>query len=106
MRAGAGPLQPAGSTPSSWLLGSAYQMVLHDHGMVNVTYYHTNQTLGEAAFTGLVQPVGSATGVGPGFSYALDPFVRIYTAFYVAQNQRPAYSITMWITPPLWARLK
>jgi hypothetical protein len=103
---GTGALQPAGSTRSSWMVGSAYQMVLHDHGMVNVTYYHTNQALAETGFTGLVQPTGPATGVGPGFSYALDPFVRIYTSMYVAQGQRPAYSITMWITPPLWSRLK
>jgi hypothetical protein len=106
MRGVAGPLQQAGSTPSSWLVGSAYQMVLHDHGMVNVTTYHTNQTLAETGFTGLVHPTGPATGVGPGFSYAVDPFVRFYTSMYVAQGQRPAYSITMWISPPLWSRLK
>jgi hypothetical protein len=106
MRGAAGPLQQVGSTPSSWLVGSAYQMVLHDHGMVNVTYYHTNQALAETGFTGLVKPTGSATGVGPGFSYALDSFVRLYSSIYVAQGQRPAYSITMWITPPLWSRLK
>ncbi len=101
-----GPLQQAGSTRSSWLLGSAYQMVLHDHGMVNLTYYHTNLALGETGFTGLVEPIGPATGVGPGFSYAVDSFIRIYTSIYVAQDQRPAYSINMWITPPLSPRLK
>jgi hypothetical protein len=103
---GSGALQQAGSTRSSWMVGSVYQMVLHDHGMIDVTYYHTNQTLGEAGFTGLVQPVGPATGAGPGFSYAVDSFVRIYTAFYVAKNQRPAFSVNMWITPPLTPRLK
>ncbi len=54
-------------------------MVLHDRGTVNVTYCHTNQALAETGFSGLVQPLGSATGVGPGFSYSnagLEGFVR------------------------------
>jgi hypothetical protein len=100
------PLRSAGSTTSSWMIGSVYQMVLHDHGMVSVTYYHTNQVLRETGFTGLVQPTGPATGGGPGFSYAITPFVRVYTAIYVAQNQPPAFAVTAWFTPPLWSRLK
>jgi hypothetical protein len=101
-----GGLQKIGPTDSSWIIGSAFQMVLHDHGMLNVTYYHTNQALSETGFTGLVQPVGPQTGVGPGFSYAINPYVRIYTAVYVAEDQRPAFSINMWLTPPLTPRLK
>jgi hypothetical protein len=99
-------LQKVGPTGSSWIIGSAYQMVLHDHGMVNVTYYHTNQALSETGFTGLVKPVGPQTGVGPGFSYAINSYVRLYTAVYVAEDQRPAFSINMWLTPPLTPRLK
>jgi hypothetical protein len=101
-----GPLRPAGSTASSWIVGSAYQMVLQDRGMVSVTYYHTNQALSETGFSGLVRPTGPQTGVGPGISYAFNLYTRVYTAFYVAQNQRPAFSINMWVTPPLWGRLK
>jgi len=101
-----GPVAQASSTSSSWMIGSAYQMVLHDHGMVNLTYYHTNQALGEIGFTGLVQPTGPQTGGGPGFSYAINPYTRVYTSVYVAQNQRPAFSVVMWLTPPLWSRLK
>jgi hypothetical protein len=101
-----GALLPVGSTTSSWMIGSVYQMVLHDHGQVNLTYYHTNQALSEAGFTGVVQPTGPETGGGPAFSYAINPYTRIYTAMYVAQNQRPAFAITMWFTPPLWGRLK
>jgi hypothetical protein len=101
-----GPAQPAGSTTSSWILGSVYQMVLHDHGMVNVTYYHTNQALSPIGFTGLVQPTGPQTGGGPGFSYAINPYSRIYTSIYVAQNQHPAFNVAAWFTPPFWSRLK
>jgi len=99
-------LRPAGSTASSWMIGSVYQMVLHDHGVASLTYYHTNQALNETGFTGLVEPAGPATGGGPAFSYAINPYTRIYTAIYVAQNQRPAFSVTMWFTPPLWSRFK
>jgi hypothetical protein len=102
----AGPLRPAGSTASSWMIGSVYQMVLHDHGVVSMTYYHTNQALGETGFTGIVAPTAPATGGGPAFSYAINPYTRIYTAVYVAQNQRPAFAVTAWFTPPLWSRLK
>jgi hypothetical protein len=101
-----GPAQQVGSTNSSWIIGSAYQMVLHDHAMVNITYYHTNQALSEIGFSGLVQPTGAATGGGPGFSYAINPYARIYTSIYVAQNQRPTFTVVMWLTPPLWSRLK
>jgi hypothetical protein len=100
------PLRSIGSTTSSWMIGSVYQMVLHDHGVVNLTYYHTNQALSENGFTGVVQSTGPATGGGPAFSYAINPYTRIYTAMYVAKNQRPAFSISMWFTPPLWPRLK
>jgi hypothetical protein len=99
-------LRPAGLTASSWMIGSVYQMVLHDHGVASLTYYHTNQALSETGLSGLVQPTGPETGGGPAFSYAINPYTRFYTAFYVARNQRPAISITMWFTPPLWARLK
>jgi hypothetical protein len=99
-------LQKVGPTASSWIVGSAYQMVCHDHGMVTITYYHTNQALNETGFTGLVQTTGTETGVGPGISYAVNPYTRFYTTYYVAQNQRPAFSISMWLTPPLWSRLK
>jgi hypothetical protein len=102
----AAPLRPVGSTASSWMIGSVYQMVLHDHGEVSMTYYHTNQALSPIGFTGFVQPTGAATGGGPAFSYAINPYTRIYTAAYVAQNQRPAFSVSMWFTPPLWGRLK
>ncbi len=88
------------------MIGSAYQMVLHDRGMIDLTYYHTNEALGENAFTGLISPIGPATGGGPGFSYALNPYTRIYTAAYLAQNQRPAFLLKMWLSPPLWTRLK
>lgn len=104
--AGANFAQPAGATTSSWILGSAYQMVLHDHGMLNVTYYHTNQALSQIGFTGFVQPTGPQTGGGPGFSYAINPYARIYTSIYVAQNQHPAFNVAAWITPPFWSRLK
>jgi hypothetical protein len=100
------PLQPAGATTSSWMIGSVYQMVLHDHGVASLTYYHTNQTLSETGFTGLVHSIGPATGGGPAFSYAINPYTRIYTAVYVAHDQRPAFAFTMWFTPPLWGRLK
>jgi hypothetical protein len=99
-------LRPVGSTPSSWMIGSAYQMVFNNQGMVNVTYYHTNQTLSETGFTGLVKPTGPVSGGGPGFSYAFTPYIRTYTVFYMAQNQRPTYAIKLWFTPPLWKRLK
>jgi hypothetical protein len=101
-----GPAQPAGATTSSWILGSAYQMVLHDHGMVNITYYHTNQALRAVGFSGIVQPTGAATGGGPGFSYAINPYTRVYSSVYIVQNQHPAFTIVMWFTPPLWSRLK
>ena len=101
-----GSAQPAGSTTSSWMIGSVYQMVLHDHGMVNITYYHTNQTLSQIGFSGLVQPTGSETGGGPGLSYAINPYARVYTSIYVAQDKRPAFTIDMWLTPPFWSRLK
>jgi hypothetical protein len=81
-------------------------MVLHDHGMVNITYYHTNEALGAIGLTGLVQAAGPATGAGPGFSYAINPYTRIYSAIYVAQNQRPTFALKMWFSPPLWTRLK
>ncbi len=103
---GSGPLLQAGSQSSSWMIGSVYQMVLHDHGMVNLTYYHTNQALSETGFTGLVQSTGAVTGGGPGFSYAINPYTRIYTQINLAHGQRPAYSIVVWFTPPLWSRLK
>jgi hypothetical protein len=102
----AAPLQSAGSTSSSWMIGSVYQMLLHDHAMANLTYYHTNPTLGETGFTGLVQRTGPATGGGPGFSYAFTPYIRAFTVFYMAQNQRPTYDIKLWFSPPLWSRLK
>ena len=88
------------------MIGSVDQMVLHDHGMVNLTYYHINQALSETGSTGLVQPTGPATGGGPGFSYAINSYTRVWTAFYLAQNQRPAFAVTAWFTPPLWSRLK
>jgi hypothetical protein len=99
-------LRPVGSTSSSWMIGSISQMVLHDHGMLNLTYYHTNDAIGELGFTGLIQRVGPTTGAGPGFSYAVNPYTRIYAAFSVAQNQRPTIALKMWLTPPLWNRLK
>jgi hypothetical protein len=101
-----GPGRPAGSTASSWMIASVDQMVLHDHGMVNITYYHTNEALGAIGLTGLVQAAGPATGAGPGFSYAINPYTRIYSAIYVAQNQRPTFALKMWFSPPLWTRLK
>jgi hypothetical protein len=100
------PLRPVGSTSSSWMIGSVSQMVFGDHGMVNLTYYHTNQALSEAGFTGLVQTTGPATGAGPGLSYAINPYTRVYTAYYVTQNQRPTFAVKMWFSPPLWTRLK
>jgi hypothetical protein len=72
------PLQPAGSTPSSWMIGSVYQMVLHDHGMLSLTYFHTNPTFTQTGLTGLVQPLGPSTGGGPGFSYAINPYTRVW----------------------------
>ena len=102
----AGAPRPIGSTSSSWMVGSAYQMVLHDRGMVNLTYYHTNQALSEVGFTGLAQRTGPVTGGGPGFSYAFNSYLRAYTVMYSAQNQRPTFGIKMWFTPPLWPRLK
>jgi len=101
-----GGLQKIGPTDSSWIIGSAYQMVLHDHGMLIVTYYHTNQALNETGFTGLVHPEGPQTGVVPGLSYAIDSYVRLYTSVYVAKDQKPTFSINMWLTPPLTPRLK
>jgi hypothetical protein len=100
------PLRPAGPTASSWMIGSAYQMILHDHGMLDLTYYHTNQAIGEAGITGLIQPSGPQTGAGPGISYAINPYTRIYGAVYVAHNQRPTFALKMWLSPPLWTRLK
>jgi hypothetical protein len=100
------PPRPVGSTTSSWMIGSAYQMVFHDRGMVNLTYYHTNQALSETGFTGLVQRTGPVSGGGPGFSYAFSPYIRTYTVLYSAQNQRPTFAIKMWFSPPLGPRLK
>jgi hypothetical protein len=102
----AGTPKQSGSISSSWMIGSVYQMVLHDHGMVSITYYHTNEATAETGFTGLIQPTGSKTGVGPGISYAMNPYSRIYTSIFVAQNQRPAFLINVWFTPPFWSRLK
>ena len=99
-------LRPAGATQSSWMIGSVYQMVLHDHGMLNLTYFHTNPTFMQTGLTGLIQPTGPSTGGGPGFSYAINPYTRVYTSAYVAQNQRPTFAIHIWFTPPLWTRLK
>jgi hypothetical protein len=98
--------QPVGPTASSWMIGSVSQMVLHDHGMLNITYYHTNQGLSDVGFTGILRPAGPETGAGPGFSYAFNPYTRIYTAFYVAQDRRPTIALKMWFSPPLWPRLK
>jgi hypothetical protein len=103
---GVGPTQQVGVTKSDWMIGTAYQMVLHDHGMVNVTYYHTNQALTEIGYSGLVQSIGPQTGGGPGFSYAINPYSRFYTSVYVARDQRPAFTVVMWFTPPFWSRLK
>jgi len=100
------PLRQAGSTAASWMIGSVSQMVFRDRGMFDLTYYHTNQGINETGFTGLVQPAGPATGAGPGFSYAFNPYTRIYTAFYIAQDQRPTIALKMWLSPPLWSRLK
>jgi hypothetical protein len=100
------PSRPVGSTGSSWMIASLDQMVLHDHGMINITYYHTNEALAETGFTGFVQPTGPATGAGPGFSYAINPYTRIYSAIYLTQNQRPTFALKMWFSPPLWTRLK
>jgi hypothetical protein len=63
------PMQPAGLTVSSWKIGSAPQMVEHDHGTVNFTYYQTNQGFGAFGVARLI-PTGVQTGGGPGFSYA------------------------------------
>jgi hypothetical protein len=104
--AGTSALRKIGLTDSSWIIGTAYQMALHDHGMISITYYHTNQALGETGFTGLVKSVGTQTGVGPGFSYAIDPYTRFYTTIFIAQDQRPAFAISAWLTPPLTPRLK
>jgi len=101
-----GPLQPAGARSSSWAQGSVYQMVLHDHGMVDVSYYHTNQSIAENGFTGLVGPAAPQSGGGPGFSYAINPYTRVHAAYYIVQNQRPAISTVIWFSPPLWPRLK
>jgi hypothetical protein len=88
------------------MIGSVDEMVFHDHGMLNLTYYHTNEAISETGFTGLIQPAAPATGAGPGFSYAINPYTRIYTAVYVAHNERPTFALKMWFSPPLWTRLK
>jgi hypothetical protein len=88
----ANPIQPAGFTVSSWRIGSARQMVEHDHGTINFTYYQTNQVLGEFGVKRLITPNGTQTGGGPGFSYAIDRYTRFYTTVSL-QNQRPALSI-------------
>jgi hypothetical protein len=88
------------------MIGSVYQMVFHDHGMLSLTYFHTNPTFTQTGLTGLVQPVGPSTGGGPGFSYAINPYTRVWLSAYAAQNQRPTFAIHVWFTPPLWSRLK
>jgi hypothetical protein len=100
------PLVPVGATASSWMIGSVNQMVFHDQGLVDVTYYHTNQTIAQTGFTGFVRPIGPTTGIGPGISYAINPYTRIYGAVYTAQNQRPTFALKVWLSPPLWGRLK
>jgi hypothetical protein len=97
---------PVGSVASSWMIGSVYQMVFHDHGMLNLTYYHTNQAISETGFSGLIQPTAPATGAGPGLSYAINSYVRVYSGVYVVHNQRPTFALKMWFSPPLWTRLK
>ncbi len=74
--------------------------------MASLTYYHTNQALSQIGFSGLVQPTGPATGGGPGFSYAFNSYVRIYSAVYVTEHQRPTFALKMWLSPPAWSRLK
>ncbi len=103
-RIASNPIQPAGSAVSSWRIGSARQMVEHDHATVNFTYYQTNQALGGFGVARLI-PTGIQTGGGPGFSYAINPYTRFYTTIYV-QNQRPALSILMRFEPPLWSHPK
>jgi hypothetical protein len=88
------------------MIGSVSQMVFHDHGMANLTYFHTNEGISETGFSGLVQPTGPATGAGPGLSYAINPYTRIYSAIYLTQNQRPTFALKMWFSPPLWTRFK
>jgi hypothetical protein len=100
------PLRAIGSTASSWMIGSVSQMVIVNRGMVSVTYYHTNQALSELGFSGLAASTGPATGGGPGFSYAFNSYVRVYSAFYLNERQRPTFALKMWLTPPLWSRLK
>jgi|GEM_PF-6543162 len=100
------PVRALGTTSSSWMIGSLSQMVIVNRGMASITYYHTNQALSEIGFSGLVQPTGPATGGGPGFSYAFNSYVRIYSAVYVTEHQRPTFALKMWLSPPAWSRLK
>jgi hypothetical protein len=101
-----GALQSVGRTPSSWMIGSAYQMLFDNRAMANITYYHTNQNLAESGLTGLVAPTGPQSGGGPGLSYAFNNYIRAFTVYYVAHDQRPTYALKLWFSPPLWSRLK
>lgn len=104
--AGPSELRKAGGIASSWIVGSVYQMALHEKAMINVTYYHTNSALSEIGLTGLVEAMQSQTGVGPGFSYAINPYARIQSAIYLADKQHPAYHLNVWLSPPSSSRLK
>jgi hypothetical protein len=96
----ANSIQPAGSAVSSWMIGSARQLVEreHEYRTVNFTYYQTSQELGQIGVARLIPPNGFQTAGGPGFSYAINPYARFFTTVYL-QNQRPALSILMRFTP-------
>jgi hypothetical protein len=97
---------PSGPTHGSWMTGSIYQTILSNRSLVNVTYFHTNSSLAPLGspfgpFTGFVG-AGSTTTAGElGLSYAITPYVRVYGKGSIVHDQRPIFSLTFWLTPPL-----
>jgi hypothetical protein len=95
---------PAGKTGGSAMIASVYQMILANKGMVNLSYFHTNNSLACAespCSTGLVVPTGPVTAGDVGLSYAFGPFIRLYATSTIAQNQTPLWNLTLWIDSPL-----
>ncbi len=93
---------PAGTTSSSAEVASVYQLFLENKALVNLTYFHTNNTLApDAAGTGIVTPTGSVSAGDIGVSYRFGPFVRLYATNTFTQNSTPLWNLSLWIDSPL-----
>ncbi len=92
---------PAGKTSGSAEIASVYQMISDNRGLLNLTYFHTNNTLAPVGSTGIVTPTGSVSAGNVGLSYRFGPFIRLYATSTIAQNQTPLWNLSLWIDSPL-----